>query len=96
MYSPVIVTSAPINPATGLIPSYSTSVEGTNSQNMGDLRIDHDFNDANRLSGVYHGSSQDTATSPVSALTRVLVSSITLASTPHSRSHIRMSSPLAS
>jgi hypothetical protein len=67
MYSPVIGASAPINPATGLIPSYSTSVKGTNSQNMGDLRIDHDFNDANRLSGVYHGSSQDTATSPVSA-----------------------------
>ena len=67
MYSPVIGNSAPINPMTGLIPSYSTSVKGTNSQNMGDLRIDHDFNDANRLYGVYHGSSQNTATSPVSA-----------------------------
>jgi hypothetical protein len=67
MYSPAIGNSAPINPTTGLIPSYSTSVKGTNSQNMGDLRIDHDFNDANRLYGVYHGSSQDQATSPVSA-----------------------------
>lgn len=67
MYSPVIGDAAPINPSTGLIPSYSTSVKGTNSQNMGDLRIDHDFNDANRLYGVYHGSSQDTASSPVSA-----------------------------
>jgi hypothetical protein len=67
MYSPVIGNSAPINPTTGLIPSYSTSVKGTNSQNMGDLRIDHDFNDANRLYGVYHGSSQNTATSPVAA-----------------------------
>jgi len=67
MYSPVIGNTAPINPTTGLIPSYSTSVKGTNSQNMGDLRIDHDFNDANRLYGVYHGSSQNTATSPVSA-----------------------------
>jgi Carboxypeptidase regulatory-like domain len=67
MYSPSIGNSAPINPVNGLIPSYSTSVKGTNSQNMGDLRIDHDFNDANRLYGVYHGSSQDTATSPVSA-----------------------------
>ncbi len=67
MYSPVIGGGAPINPATGLIPSYSSSVKGTNSQNMGDLRIDHDFNDNNRLNGVYHGSSQNTGTSPVSA-----------------------------
>ena len=40
---------------------------GSNSQNMGDLRIDHDFNDSNRLYGVYHESSQKTASSPVSA-----------------------------
>jgi hypothetical protein len=66
MVSPSIGDGAPINPSTGLIPSYSTSVKGANSQNMGDLRIDHDFNDANRLYGVYHGSSQNTATSPVS------------------------------
>jgi Carboxypeptidase regulatory-like domain len=67
MASPVIGTGAPINPATGLIPSYSSSVKSTNSQNMGDLRIDHDFNDNNRLYGVYHGSSQNTGSSPVSA-----------------------------
>jgi hypothetical protein len=67
VYFPSIGAGAPINPGTGLIPSYSTTVKGTNSQNMGDLRIDHDFNEANRLYGVYHGSSQDAATSPVAA-----------------------------
>jgi Carboxypeptidase regulatory-like domain len=67
MVSPVIGSTAPINPQTGLIPNYSTSVKGTNSQNMGDLRIDHDFNDANRVYGVYHGSSQESATGPTSA-----------------------------
>ena len=67
LYFPSIGDSAPIDPLTGRIPSYSTSAKGTNSQNMGDLRIDHDFNEANRIYGVFHGSSQNTATSPVSA-----------------------------
>ena len=67
LYYPQIGLSAPINPINGRIPSYSTSVKGSNGQNLGDLRIDHDFNDSNRLFGVYHGSSQNAASSPVSS-----------------------------
>lgn len=67
LYYPQIGLSAPINALNGRIPNYSTSVKGTNGQNMGDLRIDHDFNESNRLYGVYHGSSQSTASAPVSA-----------------------------
>jgi hypothetical protein len=67
LYYPQIGISAPITAANGRIPNYSTSVKGTNGQNMGDMRIDHDFNDSNRIFAVYHGSSQNTASSPVSA-----------------------------
>lgn len=66
LYFPVISNSAPINPSTGAVSGYSTSVPGTNNQKMGDLRIDHVFNESNRITGVYHVSTQNTATSPVS------------------------------
>ena len=67
LYYPKIGLTAPINPANGRIPSYSQSIPGQANQNMGTLRIDHDFNDANHLYGVYHASSQNIAQNPVVA-----------------------------
>jgi hypothetical protein len=61
LYFPKIGMSAPINPANGRIPSYSTTVPAQAGQDQSTLRIDHDFNEANRLYGVYHFSSQDSA-----------------------------------
>ncbi len=65
VYFPHIGVSAPINSTTGRVNGYSTSVPARGGMRMGDLRIDHDFNDSNRLFGVYHGSAQHTATNPV-------------------------------
>ena len=65
LYYPKIGMSAPINPANGRIPSYSNSVPGQSGQDMGTLRIDHDFNEANHLYGVYHVSSLNAALNPV-------------------------------
>jgi hypothetical protein len=65
LYFPHIGVSAPINATNGRVDGYSTSVPARSGSRMGDLRIDHDFNDANRLFGVYHGSAQNTATNPV-------------------------------
>ena len=50
----------------GVLSSYRNSYPGTDIRHMGDLRIDHDFNDRNRIYGVYHGSAEDNATSFVS------------------------------
>jgi hypothetical protein len=65
LYFPHLGASVPVDPTTGTIPNYSTSVQGTNTQHMGDLRIDHNFNESNRIYGVYHGSAQNNASSPV-------------------------------
>jgi hypothetical protein len=65
LYYPKIGMSAPINPANGRIPSYSTSIPGQSGQDMASLRIDHDFNEANHLYGVYHVSSYIGALNPV-------------------------------
>jgi hypothetical protein len=66
LYFPKVGTSAPINPSLGTIaPHYTTSVPGHSFQDEGTLRIDHNFNDANRIYGVYHVSAQTTALSPV-------------------------------
>jgi len=61
LYYPKIGMTAPINPANGRIPSYSTSVPGQAGMDKASVRIDHDFNEANHLYGVYHVSRQDTA-----------------------------------
>lgn len=67
MYSPSLGSGTAINPNNGQVLNYSATLKGTNSQNLGDLRIDHDFNDNNRLSGVYHGSSQQSSASQTTA-----------------------------
>jgi hypothetical protein len=55
-----------INGETGLLNGWTTTLPGSDITHMGDLRIDHDFNDSNRVYGVYHGSAENSATSPVS------------------------------
>jgi hypothetical protein len=67
LYYPKIGMSAPINPANGRIPSYSNVVPGQSGQDMATLRIDHDFNEANHLYGVYHASAMTAALHPVVA-----------------------------
>lgn len=66
LYFPHPGAGSPINSSNGSIANYSTSEKGSNGQHLGDLRIDHDFNDANRLFGVYHASGQSIAGNPVS------------------------------
>lgn len=51
----------------GRVVGYQTSVPGASGQNLGDLRIDHDFSDKNRLYGVYHGGSENDALVEVAA-----------------------------
>ncbi|HEY6375001.1 MAG TPA: TonB-dependent receptor, partial [Edaphobacter sp.] len=66
LYFPTVGTSAPINPSLGTIsPHYTTSVPGHDYQDMGTLRIDHNFSDSDRIYGVYHTSAQNKALNPV-------------------------------
>jgi hypothetical protein len=67
LYFPKIGASAPINPANGRIPSYSATIPARAGQDRATLRIDHDFNEANHLFGVYHFSSQNSALNMVVA-----------------------------
>jgi Carboxypeptidase regulatory-like domain len=66
LYFPRNIPDSGVNPLTGLIKDYSTTLPGSDKVYMGDLRIDHDFNDRNRVYGVYHGSAEDNAESAVS------------------------------
>jgi len=65
-YFPKIGLSAPINPANGRIPGgYHTILSGNSTQDVGTLRLDHDFSERNHLYGVYNVSAQVNATNPV-------------------------------
>jgi len=65
-YYPKIGLSAPINPANGRIPGgYHTILSGNSIQDVGTLRLDHDFSERNHLYGVYNVSAQVNATNPV-------------------------------
>lgn len=66
-YYPSIGSSAPIDAATGHVVGYQTSIPGRSGSNMGDLRIDHDISDNDRIYGVYHASSENDALSAVAA-----------------------------
>lgn len=66
LYFPKVGTTAPINASLGTVaPHYTTSVPAKDTQDMGTLRIDHNFNDSNRVYGVYHVSAQNKAVNPV-------------------------------
>ena len=65
-YFPKIGLSAPINPANGRISGgYQTILPGNSTQDLGTLRLDHDFSERNHLYGVYNVSAQVNATSAV-------------------------------
>ncbi len=65
-YFPKIGLSAPINPANGRIPGgYQTILSGNSTQDIGTLRLDHDFSERNHLYGVYNASAQSNATNAV-------------------------------
>ncbi len=65
-YFPNIGLSAPINPNNGRISGgYHTILSGHSTQDVGTLRMDHDFSDRDHFYGVYNVSSQLNATSPV-------------------------------
>jgi hypothetical protein len=65
-YFPKIGLGAPINPGNGRIPGgYQTILSGNSIQDIGTLRLDHDFSDRNHIYGVYNVSAQVNATTPV-------------------------------
>jgi hypothetical protein len=66
-YFPKIGLSAPINPSTGRVPGYQTLLPGREVQDLGTLRVDHDFSDNNHLYVVYNAAGQTTANSLVQA-----------------------------
>ena len=59
-------TGQTVNAKTGTLNNYSQTLPGSDKTQLGDLRIDHDFNASNRLYGVYHGSAEDSAANAVS------------------------------
>jgi hypothetical protein len=68
IYFPKIGLSTPINPANGRIPGgFQTILSGNSTQDLGTLRLDHDFSERNHLYGVYNASAQTNLTSPVTS-----------------------------
>jgi len=66
-YYPHIGLGAPIDSATGHVPDYQTLLSGRSVQDEGTLRVDHTFNDNNRIYGVYNASAQNSASTSVVA-----------------------------
>jgi len=65
-YFPKIGLSAPIDPSKGrIVGGYQTILPGNSTQDIGTLRLDHDFSARNHLYGVYNVSAQVNATNPV-------------------------------
>ena len=71
-YFPKIGLGAPIESDTGRIPGYQSNVPGRSVQDLGTLRLDHDFSEKDRVYLVYNGAGQTTASrlvqSPYSGL----------------------------
>jgi Carboxypeptidase regulatory-like domain len=57
-YFPHIGLSAPIDSSTGRIPGYETNLPTNSVQDLGTLRIDHDFSDKDHLYGAYNTGAQ--------------------------------------
>lgn len=65
-YFPKIGLGTPINPVNGRIPGgFQTILPGNSIQDIGTLRLDHDFSERNHLYGVYNASAQTDATNAV-------------------------------
>jgi hypothetical protein len=63
-YFPQIGVSAAMD-ANGRVPDYATLLPGVGSRHEGTLRVDHEFNDSNRIYVTYQASAQTTANSLV-------------------------------
>ena len=59
-YFPQIGTSAPID-GDGRVPGYQTLLSGGSTQDLGTLRVDHDFSDKDHVYVVYNASAQTQA-----------------------------------
>lgn len=65
-YFPKIGLSAPINSSNGrIVGGYQTILSGQSIQDLGTVRLDHDFSERDHVYGVYNVSSQTSATNPV-------------------------------
>ncbi len=64
-YFPQVSTDAPIVASNGRLADYSTILPGTSDRNLGTMRVDHDFNERDRMYVVYNAQSRVFATSPV-------------------------------
>ncbi len=65
-FFPKIGLSAPINPANGrIIGGFQTNLSGRSVQDIGTLRLDHEFSENDHLYGVYNASAQGSANTPV-------------------------------
>ena len=60
-YFPKIGLSAPINPANGRVPGFETILPGRSVQDVGTLRVDHDFSEKDHIFGTYNASARTSA-----------------------------------
>src|SRR5581483_622973 len=60
-YFPQIGLSAPIDSSTGKVPDFATLLSGRSVQDLGTLRVDHDFSDKDRVYVVYNAAGQTLA-----------------------------------
>jgi hypothetical protein len=66
-YFPKIGTTAPIDQDTGRIPGYQTLLPGRSVQDLGTLRVDHDFSEKDHFYVTYNASGQTIANTLVQA-----------------------------
>ncbi|MBS1851577.1 MAG: TonB-dependent receptor [Acidobacteria bacterium] len=66
-YFPKIGLSAPMLTASGRVDDYRTLMPGRAVQDIGTLRVDHDFSDRDHVYGTYNASAQTTANTFVQA-----------------------------
>ncbi|MDQ6704512.1 MAG: hypothetical protein M3Z85_00970 [Acidobacteriota bacterium] len=64
-YFPHVSTAAPLNPANGRLVNYANLLPGRSAQDLGTVRVDHDFSSKDRAYVVYNVSDQGSHTSPV-------------------------------
>src|SRR5262249_16864286 len=60
-YFPKIGVGAPMDTATGRVDDFRTLLPGRSTQDLGTLRIDHDFSDSDHVYGTYNAAGQTTA-----------------------------------
>src|SRR6267143_325405 len=66
-YFPKIGITAPIDSSTGQVPDYQTLLSGRSVQDLGTLRVDHDFSEKDHFYVTYNASGQTIANTMVQA-----------------------------